>query len=353
MSDNFACPECGVKLRRLEGLSPGVKVKCPRCGCEFAAPPEDTVLAGPDPGRAGAESQVTGSPPAPPAAREDDHPDHGADEGERVQREPRAPGRWRPSGEFAADDYGMEGRGLGSLPDDYTINLGEWFRYAQAHWGEVVGPMIGYLLVSQAIQLAVSCIPYLGGIVQAILQPPLQAGFVIVALAQLQGRRWTFNDFFGGFQRWGTLLGNSILVGLILVAAAIPAVIAVVVAANADDDGTRAVAIGCAVLASLPVIYLSVRVSTFCVPLIIDRDCNATEAIQGSWALTRGHFWGLFGIALLLGLINLGGLLALLVGFLFTFPLTVLVSAAGYLLIAGSRPPVERKSSWDGDREMG
>jgi hypothetical protein len=44
---------------------------------------------------------------------------------------------------------------------------------------------------------------------------------------------------------------------------------------------------------------------------------------------------------LLLGLINIGGILMCGIGLLFVFPLTTLVLLAGYLLIAGSRPPVE------------
>ncbi len=61
--------------------------------------------------------------------------------------------------------------------------------------------------------------------------------------------------------------------------------------------------------------------------------------MKANWELTRGHFWGLFGVSLLLGLIILGGVLACLIGALFALPYTMLILNAGYLLITGARVP--------------
>jgi uncharacterized membrane protein len=87
----------------------------------------------------------------------------------------------------------------------------------------------------------------------------------------------------------------------------------------------------------------------FANPLIVDRECSGSEAIQGSWRLTRGHFWGLFGVSLLMFLLMLAGLLACLIGALFMAPLVSLVTTAGYVLIAGSRP-IRRLASVGTDR---
>ena len=93
------------------------------------------------------------------------------------------------------------------------------------------------------------------------------------------------------------------------------------------------------------------------------------EAIHGSWILSEGHFWGLFGMNLLLGLIMFvaGALVTALsvvlgvIGFsvtpspsvllisilvpisvpFFIFPFIMLSLSAGFLHIAGRRPPVE------------
>jgi hypothetical protein len=94
------------------------------------------------------------------------------------------------------------------------------------------------------------------------------------------------------------------------------------------------------VIGTLVGIYFQVR-CMFYLPLIIDRKCGAVESVQGSFRLTRGHFWGLLGMLLLLALINVAGLLACGIGMLLTFPFTQLVLLVGYLLIAGTRPRIE------------
>jgi uncharacterized membrane protein len=207
--------------------------------------------------------------------------------------------------------------------------------------------MIGFLYILGFISAAAARIPYRGGLVLLLIVPPLQAGFVIVALAQLQGRRWDFNDFFRGFAKYGTLLGYTILLILCVVGAALPAGLAayVVVKTAGSSPVVNIIAIVLGVVALLVSCYVGVRTGTFGVMLIIDRHFEALEALQGSWRMTRNHFWGLFGLQLLLGLINLAGVLLFGVGVLFTFPLTILVLVAGYLLVAGKRPPVERPSS--------
>src|SRR4051794_3824145 len=37
--DVFSCPECGARLRRSSSLTPGVRVKCPKCQVQFTVPP--------------------------------------------------------------------------------------------------------------------------------------------------------------------------------------------------------------------------------------------------------------------------------------------------------------------------
>ena len=53
---------------------------------------------------------------------------------------------------------------------------------------------------------------------------------MIVALAQLKGRRWAFGDFFGGFQFFGQTVGLALLQGIAISAAMIPGIILGVIA---------------------------------------------------------------------------------------------------------------------------
>src|SRR5262249_45505651 len=67
-----------------------------------------------------------------------------------------------------------------------------------------------------------------------------------------------------------------------------------------------AIMVGCGLIFWLILGYFALRIFLFFVPLVIDRSCSTIEAFQGSWRLTTGHFWGWFGVLLLLGLAQIG-----------------------------------------------
>jgi len=254
------------------------------------------------------------------------------------------------------DDYPPPRRfrvGLADLSADYEINLNEWFSYASEHYGAVLGPMIGYMLIYGLLSMGLHFIPCLGILVSVFLDPPLQAGFTVVCLAQLKGKRWEFGDFFAGFNWYGQLLGNFFLSFVIVLGTMIPGiVIAVVVTSTVPySDGAMLALVGVELLCVCPAVYVIVRATCFNVFLILDRGVSPVEAIKGSWQLSRGHFWGLFGVSLLLGLLLLIGFLLCGVGILFTGPLVMLTSTAGYLLIAGTQPPVRLRAAGQRDLE--
>ena len=93
---------------------------------------------------------------------------------------------------------------------------------------------------------------------------------------------------------------------------------------------------------ALPFLYVHLRLF-FALPLILDRNFSAGEAISASWRLTRGHFLSLLGLHItFLGLLFLGFALCY-VGVWFVLPYITLAAAAGYLLVAGTEPPGSRQ----------
>jgi hypothetical protein len=321
-----------------------MSVRCPSCGSTVRVPGEE----------------FTGTPPAAPPRRRDqftDAPGYPNDEGDDFDRPHGRPG----------------GPGLEGLSNDYSIDIGEWFRYGWAHVWAVMGAMIGYffLYLLMIVGLVITCV---GILALPILVPPLSAGFTIVGLAQLKGERWTFGDFFGGFRQFGPILGGVWLAFLLTGLWTVPgsmlqqvgqmkyqaednARLQARIEANKDDPiGEIARSMGeqqrlhledpvvlagfvLTQIGQLVGLYFQIR-CMFVMPLIVDRNCGPVECIQGSFRLTRGHFWGLLGVALLLGLINLAGIIPCGLGLLFTAPFTCMVILAGYLLIAGTRRPV-------------
>ena len=335
--------------RQPDNLAPGAKVKCPSCGLQFNLPETENV--------SGRESRVL------------PYEDQGGDQlGPHLLKE---------------------------VPTDYVIDLDTWLRHARAHWSAVLGSMILYMvivaLIISLISGAVRIVPWVGIPLLVLVIPPLEAGFMSVALAQLQGRSWTFSTFFEGFQKFGALLIYWLLFSLCSLAASLPLLVVIVCGgllaalpspkpAEAAQEGVAeavppkplevvqegvpeeapkvAAATGpkkpnrAFVLvfffvpaALLLAFYFSLRTGAFGVMLILDRDYGGVQALQASWRMTHGHFWGLFGVWVSLKMLQLCSPVLCCLGILFVLPLTYLTQAAGYLLIAGTQPPVERLAS--------
>lgn len=68
---------------------------------------------------------------------------------------------------------------------------------------------------------------------------------------------------------------------------------------------------------------------------IVDKQMAPMEALKASRTLTKGARWQLFCFGLLLGLLNLGGLLCLLIGLLWTIPTSCIAMAYVYDQLAG------------------
>ena len=89
------------------------------------------------------------------------------------------------------------------------------------------------------------------------------------------------------------------------------------------------IVIGGVILLIIPGIIFSVRLR-YVSYLIVDKNLTPVEAIKKSWSITRGNTWNLFFFGILIGLINILGVICLLVGLFITVPLGMLASASVY-----------------------
>lgn len=87
--------------------------------------------------------------------------------------------------------------------------------------------------------------------------------------------------------------------------------------------------IGGFILLIIPGIIFSIKLQ-YSEYLIVDKKLDAVDSIKKSWEMTKGVKWNLFLFGLILGLINILGILALLVGLLITVPLTFIANAYVY-----------------------
>ena len=79
----------------------------------------------------------------------------------------------------------------------------------------------------------------------------------------------------------------------------------------------------------IPGIIFSIRFG-FYNYLIVDKNSKIVESLKKSWEITKGSTWNLFLFYLLLGLINVLGFLALIVGLFWSIPTTMLANAFVY-----------------------
>lgn len=83
------------------------------------------------------------------------------------------------------------------------------------------------------------------------------------------------------------------------------------------------------ILLIIPGIYFAFRM-WLVTYYIVDQGDGPVEAIKKSWKNTKGHFFSLLGLSLVLLLINLFGLLVLVVGLLVTIPVTYIATTWVY-----------------------
>jgi uncharacterized membrane protein len=92
---------------------------------------------------------------------------------------------------------------------------------------------------------------------------------------------------------------------------------------------TGLIVLGGFILLIIPGIYFALRLK-FAVYLVIDKNLGPVEAIKKSWKITKGNVWNLFFFGILLGLINILGFICLIVGLFITIPLSMLATTFVY-----------------------
>jgi uncharacterized membrane protein len=186
----------------------------------------------------------------------------------------------------------------------------------RAYWRNA-GPMILLALVIFAVNLVISLIGQsttnTGALIvlqllSFIVGIVLAMGLIRASLAVCRGETPTVNLLLvtDGFVPY---LGASILVGL-------------------------GVVLGL-VLCIVPGLILAVMWHFFGYVIVEHPTTRATDSMRRSAEITKGHRWELFGLGLVLILINLVGLLACGVGVIFTYGITAITVAYAYRTLSG------------------
>jgi uncharacterized membrane protein len=257
-----------------------------------------------------------------------------------------ASSRQRKSMEILDDDRQNEvydGPSLATLESEgYVFDFGKAFEIGWNIFRENMGGFIGYFFVALMI-IIVSCITIIGPF---LISMPLFAGFLIVGTKIYRKEAYSFNDFFGGFSRFGPLLGYFLLYMLVSMVFVLPMFMPFINDFNgmiemAENDPyafQRRINDGMMPTFLLSfVVGLFVQViALFALPLIVIGKLSASEAIGWAFKIAKKNFWWLLLYSFVASLVAQAGVMACYVGIFFSIPLAELVKLGAYLQVFGS-----------------
>jgi len=155
-----------------------------------------------------------------------------------------------------------------------------------------------YLIINSLQKNGAFGLVFLFRIASYAVSTILNIGLIAIALKFIGNEKPEIEDLFRSYKgRFWRFVGASLLYGLIVV--------------------------GGLLLLIVPGIYWAIKFQ-FCTFLVVDQESRVTESLRRSSKITESQRWHLLGFGLLLGLINIAGALALLIGLFVTIPLTMI-----------------------------
>jgi uncharacterized membrane protein len=242
---------------------------------------------------------------------------------------------------------------------DYELDIGgcvsRGWKAATSQFGQLFLPVFIYFLIQIVISLC-GKIPVIGplfSIGNLFINGQLFAGVFYVYLLTLRGERADVGKMFDGFRRcyWQLFLGYFVA-ALFYLLCLVPFFIVFGIKASSffkEVHGTSPADIqvimsqlGPIMMSCLPIlliclvplIYLTVNWQ-FALPLIIDRQMDFWTAMKTSWKMVHKHWWTVFGLIVVVGLLNMAGTLVCCVGLLFSIPFGFATLMSGYETIFG------------------
>ena len=235
------------------------------------------------------------------------------------------------------------GGSAGNYDGDYQLDLGgcisRGWDLVKANFGVLVGGALVYMLIEVAVG-GLAGIPLVGtvfSIVNLVIAGPLMGGLLYLFLKAIRNEPAEIGVVFTGFcrafsQLFLGYLVAGILPALCLIPAAVVAFITVLPAILQHEHPLPAQFIlpgAVALLCFVPMIYLQTS-WMFTLPLIVDRQMDFRPAMQLSWKRVNLHWWQVFGLMVVMGLVNLAGLLLCCVGLLVTIPIGIAAMMFAY-----------------------
>lgn len=187
---------------------------------------------------------------------------------------------------------------------DAKVNMGNWISKA---W-DILFSDIGYFILLALVYILVVSVASATVVGEFIIIGPLAVGLYYVAFKKMQGKSIQIGDISKGFNFFAAAVISNILI-------------------------TIFVAIGFT-FCIIPAIVIT-ALYMFTPAFILDKKLDFWNAMEASRKVAQKHLFELTVFVLVLGIINLLGVLLCLVGVFVTFPLTLLAIAIAYDELVG------------------
>jgi uncharacterized membrane protein len=248
---------------------------------------------------------------------------------------------------------------------DYELDLGgcvsRGWELVKDNMGiYVVGALI-FMLIEGAVG-GLSHLPVIGAvfsIVNFVIAGPFKGGLLYMFLRGARGEAAEVEDVFSGFKRaFGQLFLATLVQGMFALLCLSPFIIVFSMKYMAlgiqfdpqsmQTDPTALLTylktVAPVLLSTLPVLLVciipTIYLATswiFTLPVIMDQGLGFWAAMKTSFKMVNKHWWQVFGLTILIGLLNLAGFFACLIGLLFTVPVGIAALMFAYETIFGAR----------------
>jgi hypothetical protein len=191
-----------------------------------------------------------------------------------------------------------------------AVDIGSCLTRGWALVRDNAGLTIGATLLVMLVSLGLSLLPVVG-LLALFIDPVLFGGLAYTFTRRIRGEAPSLGDAFCGFNLAFLHLGVGGIVSILLVCVGL-------------------------LLCVLPGIYLAIGY-IFALPLIIDRKYDFWTAMEVSRRVVHSQWWTIFGLGLVLFLLNIVGALACLIGLIATAPIALAAMMYAYEDLFGPR----------------
>ncbi|MTB52339.1 BPSS1780 family membrane protein [Lewinella sp. W8] len=223
-----------------------------------------------------------------------------------------------------------------AIDQDYNFRFSDYISQGFDIVKSNLGLFMGYTALFFIIVSIIGVIPFLGTLGTLVVSPCLTVGFYLAAKKTEYRQHLEFSDFFKGFDYLGPLVVAALIQFGIIMAIMIPffAAIFLTMDVNGLDNGDLGAFPWWAFILIIPIIYLAISWS-FAPLLIVFQKMKAWDALEASRKIISKQWFVFFGFILLVGLLGSLGLIILLIGILFTYPVYMASVYAAFRDIVG------------------